>query len=457
MHSRTAPPISPQLDGSQRGFRWSADSLVGTLVSVLSSRSSSHTFVAFTDIKKAFDRSYVEGTVVRLFDAGVSGLQGTQSQVRTGASLSAPWDETGIAQERVLSPLLFNLLVNGLEASVRQAARGVQFGSSLRFTDKLFADDLVVPAECQHYLQVAFDVVSAWGHRWRFSFWIGPTKSAPMVFGPRTSVPPCSVFLSGQVLPLVSEYLYLEVVMTTSLSWPARARDLVSRGSRPFAQCVSWNRSERLTLRFASALFTSYVLPSISWGEEFFVSPLNAPKGDRHSLAQVEPVPLGLANWFPCRCCLLGIGVVRRCSYQHHSVAPSLFGRMQVICPLPALVFGTMLSEPESWVARRVSMCESFIHSSPWTLWQRCGVLCTQCALVLPLKVFSTLTDPSTTVCSRLHAPLSATWIAKGGDVFFCKRRFFFFVKGGGGFFFDGERSLFWCEKGFLFSGRMFF
>ena len=90
MHSRTAPPISPQLDGSQGGFRWGADSLVGTLVSVLSSRSSSQTFAAFIDIKKAFDRSYVEGTVVRLFDAGVSGLQGTQSQVRNGASLSAP-------------------------------------------------------------------------------------------------------------------------------------------------------------------------------------------------------------------------------------------------------------------------------------------------------------------------------------------------------------------------------
>ena len=127
-------PIGPQLDESQGGFRWGADCLLGSLVSVLSSRSSSHTFVAFIDIQKAFDTSWVEGTLVRPFDAGVSGcmwrllshfLRGTQSQVRSGASLSAPWTDTGIAQGRVLSPLLFNLLVNGLAASVRQAVRCV--------------------------------------------------------------------------------------------------------------------------------------------------------------------------------------------------------------------------------------------------------------------------------------------------------------------------------------------
>ena len=95
--------------------------------------------------------------------------------------------------------------MNGLAASVRQAAPGVQFGVSHRFTDQLYANDLVVTAECQHDLQVALDAVSAWGHQWRFSFGIGPTKSAIMVFGLRSGVPPCSAFLIGQELPLVSE------------------------------------------------------------------------------------------------------------------------------------------------------------------------------------------------------------------------------------------------------------
>ena len=55
MHSRIAPPhIIHQLDESQGGFRWGADVLVASLVSILSARSSSHTFVAFIDIQKAF-------------------------------------------------------------------------------------------------------------------------------------------------------------------------------------------------------------------------------------------------------------------------------------------------------------------------------------------------------------------------------------------------------------------
>ena len=72
VHARIGPQISPQLDECQGGFRWGADSLVGSLVDLLTSRSSSHTFVVFIDIHKAFDTS-VEGTLVRLFDAGVSG------------------------------------------------------------------------------------------------------------------------------------------------------------------------------------------------------------------------------------------------------------------------------------------------------------------------------------------------------------------------------------------------
>ena len=73
--SRIGRHICPQLDESQGGFRWGADCLVGSLVSVLSSRSSSHTFVG------------VSGCMWRLLSHF---LRGTQSQVRSGDSLSAP-------------------------------------------------------------------------------------------------------------------------------------------------------------------------------------------------------------------------------------------------------------------------------------------------------------------------------------------------------------------------------
>ena len=137
----------------------------------------------------------------------------------------------------------------------------MQFGVSHRFTDQLYADDLVVTAECQQDLQVALDAVSAWGHSvavllrdWthkvcRYGFWA--SKGCPSLF----SFPQ-----------------WPRVALGLRMSLSAHARHLVSRGNRLFAQCVAWCKSERLPLRFASTLFMSYVLPSISWGVEFLVS-----------------------------------------------------------------------------------------------------------------------------------------------------------------------------------------
>ena len=102
------------------------------LVDALRLRQDTHTFCAFVDIRKAFDTSWVEATLVRLHQSGVTGgmwrtianfLCGTLSQVRVRGDVSPPWVDTGIAQGCVLSPLLFNLLVNSLAAAIRRPRR----------------------------------------------------------------------------------------------------------------------------------------------------------------------------------------------------------------------------------------------------------------------------------------------------------------------------------------------
>ena len=127
VHGRIAPRICSGLDECQGGFRWGADACIYGLVDTLRLRHDQHTFCAFVDIRKAFDTSWVEATLVRLHQAGVTGgmwrtianfLCGTLSQVRARGEVSSPWVDTGIAQGRVLSPLLFNLLVNSLAAAI---------------------------------------------------------------------------------------------------------------------------------------------------------------------------------------------------------------------------------------------------------------------------------------------------------------------------------------------------
>ena len=220
-----------------------ANCLVGSLVSVFSSRSSSHTFVAFIDIQKTrhgWKARFVCLMPVSLAACGDSFLshffRGIQSQVCSGDSLSAPCTDIGNRSGEGSVRILFNLLGNGLAALVRQAAPGVQFGVSHRFTDQLYADDLVT--ECKHDVQVALDVVSAWWHQWRFSFGIGPTKSAVVVFDPRR--------VSLRISPS-GRHLDPVIVMDSSCPPPCFPW-------QPLVHCVAWCKSERLLLRFACPL-----------------------------------------------------------------------------------------------------------------------------------------------------------------------------------------------------------
>ena len=102
-----------------------------------------------------------------------------------GDSASQPWVDSGVTQGRVLSPFLFNLLVDNLATSLRAAVPGVRLVDSdpFRHVCQLCADDLVLLAESQAHLQDALDVVHTWCLCWRFSFGIGSTNSAVLVLG----------------------------------------------------------------------------------------------------------------------------------------------------------------------------------------------------------------------------------------------------------------------------------
>ena len=88
----------------------------------------------------------------------------TFSQVRSGSDLSEPWQDSGNAQGIVLSPLLFNILVDGLARAVHVACPGISLKASWdsRFAGQLCADDLVVVADSAEDLQTGLDAVSAW-------------------------------------------------------------------------------------------------------------------------------------------------------------------------------------------------------------------------------------------------------------------------------------------------------
>ena len=92
------------------------------LQEALYSRRRKRTWCAFIDIKKAYDVAWYDTALVRLQRLGVHPALwhliddirfDCSSCVRLSDGLSNVWDtEGGLAQGRVLSPLLFNIFIN---------------------------------------------------------------------------------------------------------------------------------------------------------------------------------------------------------------------------------------------------------------------------------------------------------------------------------------------------------
>ena len=194
----------------QGGFRWGADTLACSLVDSLRLRRHVHTFVAFIDIKKAFDSCWVETSWA--------------SQVVSGTSLISS----------------FVPLCPRSACAARLPSRGLTLASHKGGCSHLSCSTcwwiaLPLPSLCpscglgQTHLQLALDAVHAWGLRWRFSFGVGPTKSAVMVFGPLCGRPDCSVHLGGVSLPLVP---HLGATLSPTLSWGPHVDLVCARGDR---------------------------------------------------------------------------------------------------------------------------------------------------------------------------------------------------------------------------------
>ena len=265
---------------SQAGFRWGAEEQIYTLVETLRLRARKRTFCTFVDVRKAFDVAWKDAVRVQLAAIGVTGstwrvlddlLGATSARVLVNGTLSEPWDErAGVRQGSVLGPLLFNILFDGISAAVRAACPGVPLGRgprAPRVTLLLYADDLVVLADSESGLQRALDAIGAWGARWRFSFGIGPDKTAVLAVGCRSR--DFRFVFQGSVVPVVPEYRYLDVIFQASKRWNKQTDRLISKSTRKFHQCIAWAESRGLHTSFRRSLFQSYVLPSMTHGAAF--------------------------------------------------------------------------------------------------------------------------------------------------------------------------------------------
>ena len=82
-------------------------------------------------------------------------------------------------------------------------------------------------------------------------------------FGHGRNVPDGHATLRGHAMPVVPMYKHFGVILTSHIT--LHAQQVVDRGHRLFALCVSWCQSEHLPVTLASSIFMTHVLPSVAW------------------------------------------------------------------------------------------------------------------------------------------------------------------------------------------------
>ena len=154
--------------------------------------------------------------------------------VRVGGEVG-DWykDMVGLRQGCPLSPLLFAMF--NLAKEVRKEGGGVIVGGE-KMGMLMFADDIVLIAECRRGLQMSLDVAWRYSRQWRFSFNVGRSKSEVMVFGGRVDGE--CFWLGEQQMSVVREYCYLGLVLVEEGGWRVRREKQIAKARRSMWRVV---------------------------------------------------------------------------------------------------------------------------------------------------------------------------------------------------------------------------
>ena len=217
------------LADEQAGFRTGRNCMdhIFTIKEILETRRKrkENTFACFIDIRKAYDSVCRDALWCSLWDKGIRGrlarvlrayYSDVQSCCKVGSERTDWFDvETGLRQGCVMSPILFDIFIDGLIGELRAVKRGVPIDPGgdpcgERLNVLAYADDLVLLAESEWDLQILMRQVASWCRRFRLK--VNMKKTKVVVFGKKS----CEKFqftMDGEQVEQLDEYKYLGIVM----------------------------------------------------------------------------------------------------------------------------------------------------------------------------------------------------------------------------------------------------
>ena len=234
----------------------------------------------FIDFQKAFDWVNRDLLDFRLLTSGVNGKFYDAIKALYMAPIACvqvndfktEWFPTdfGVKQGDVLSPTLFSIYVNDLALQIRKAKLGIQV-ADLTVGILLYADDIVLLAECEIDLQIMLDIVTDWCSKWRLN--VNKDKTQIVHFRkPSVKRSSFNFKLGSTDLHYTQNYKYLGLTLDEHLTFKEGIRVLNDSAGRALGSILNKVKAcKDLGYQTYSQLYQSCVCPvsdyaSSVWG-----------------------------------------------------------------------------------------------------------------------------------------------------------------------------------------------
>jgi len=179
------------------------------------------------------------------------------------------WFESkmGVRQGDTLSPLLFNVYINGIVERVKAMGGGALVGE-VRIPILMFADDMVLMAESEEELEGMMERVKDFCDQWRLEVNTGKTKVMVVC---QDGGQVASVHYGDEELECVREFTYLGTMFTADGKWDREVERRVQAGRAALSSISSkivWNK--KVTKKVKKLVFEMMVKSRLMYGGEIW-------------------------------------------------------------------------------------------------------------------------------------------------------------------------------------------
>lgn len=239
-----------------------------------------HVVATTLDLEKAFDLMWSTGTILKLKEYGISGnilkwihsfLNGRKIQVRVGDDTSDQHTlENGCPQGSVLSPILFNIIINTLDDTLK---------NDRLISLSQYADDAAVWRGHRsiklavEVMQGVLNKIEGWARRWGFK--VSETKTKAIIFsrGRHIDKSNLKLYLFGELIEWKDKITFLGMTFDQKLTWADHIKDLETRCKKDLnllrlVSGTSFGADKKTLLN----LYKSLILSKLDYGAQAYHS-----------------------------------------------------------------------------------------------------------------------------------------------------------------------------------------